>query len=624
MQEDHANAVCAEPPLEAPLLATTAGGQIEGQGSLVPHAASAQDDSPSSGTGSEAGGSSRGWSAEYSTFSNPVSGRGSTGRPRTTDASTVGASAASEPRSLAHSSPACAPGSTLAVLPTREAQGNASAPRSGSKAKGKTASVRKLPLEVRSARSTLDSDSGSETSGGGGRRSGTKRTVGVLGLALLAYLTVCAGPYGIEDAVAAAGPGPVLLGVILLGLLWGLPQSLITAELSCMMDVNGSYVLWVERGLGPTAAWISSFNSALSNACDTPLYCILLSTYVNSLVASMTGSALPHWAQLALRGATLAIMLSANLRGMETVQGGALLVVLAMLLPFLLEPIVGWHYLQPAEWVATRPLQDVEWAVLTSTLLWNFQGWDAMGAIAGEVKHASRTYVWGIALALLLTVVTYLIPVATNAGVNSNFTAWGDGSLAGMASQVAPWLGVWVVVGACLAQLGNGLTMLANSSRVLWQMAHRRMLPPVLGCTWEAYGTPATALLAQALVTAVLMVVSDFPTLVVFDTFFNNISLTLETVAFLRLRYIEANTHRPFLVPGGLPLAWALTVAKGAVLGFAFATITAWHVWAIAGGVNVVVILGYFAVSHCRRSDLQASAGRLGPGEEAALLLSEV
>jgi hypothetical protein len=47
------------------------------------------------------------------------------------------------------------------------------------------------------------------------RSSRSKRTLGVMGLALMAYLTVSAGPYSIEEAVAAGGPGPVLLGAIL-------------------------------------------------------------------------------------------------------------------------------------------------------------------------------------------------------------------------------------------------------------------------------------------------------------------------------------------------------------------------------------------------------------------------
>ena len=472
-----------------------------------------------------------------------------------------------------------------------------------------------------------DADGGKSTPGKSprsvsGRRS--KRTLGVMGLALMAYLTVSAGPYSIEEAVAAGGPGPVLLGAILLGLLWGLPQSLVTAELSCMMDENGSYVLWVERGLGPFAAWVSSFNSALSNACDLPLYCILLSQYVSTLAVHFSGEALPQWSQLVIRGATLCIILTLNLRGVDSVAKVGLVVVVVMMTPFILQPMIGHEYIKPHLWVQALPASEIDWATLTSTLLWNYQGWDSCGSFAGDVKDAKRTYVLGIGLALLMTVFTYLIPVATNAGVNQDWGAWQDGSLAAMASTVAPWLGVWVVLGAVLAQLGNGLTMLAASSRVLWQMAHRRMLPTQLGISSAKFGTPVSALWTQAFTTAVLMSLFDFRTLVVYDTFFNNVSLVLETAAFLRLRYIEANTHRPFTVPGGLPMAWALTLSKAAVLAFAFGTVHLWEVWVVAGAANALIVVGWLIVTACRRADLQQSSGTLQPADEAALLLSEV
>ncbi len=501
--------------------------------------------------------------------------------------------------------------------------GLAIAPWAGTASSAGSDSTRSVDGDGGESRLGGDKDTPGKTPRSGGSRR-SKRTLGVLGLALMAYLTVSAGPYSIEEAVAAGGPGPVLLGAILLGLLWGLPQSLVTAELSCMMDENGSYVLWVERGLGPFAAWVSSFNSALSNTCDLPLYCILLSQYVSTLAVHFSGVPLPFWAQLVIRGATLCFILTLNLRGINSVAKVGLFVVVVMMTPFLLQPMVGYEYIKPHLWVQALPAKEIEWATLTSTLLWNYQGWDSCGSFAGDVKDAKRTYVLGIGLALLMTVLSYLIPVATNAGVNQDWGAWQDGSLASMASTVAPWLGVWVVLGAVLAQLGNGLTMLAASSRVLWQMAHRRMLPPQLGISSPTFGTPVSALWTQAFTTALLMSLFDFRTLVVYDTFFNNVSLVLETAAFLRLRYIEANTHRPFTVPGGLPMAWGLTLSKAAVLAFAFGTVHMWQVWVVAGVANALIIVGWLVVTACRRADLKQSSGTLQPADEAALLLSEV
>lgn len=78
---------------------------------------------------------------------------------------------------------------------------------------------------------------------------GRVRTIGVIRMACIGYMAVCAGPYGIEEAVAAGGPGLVLIALLILPFLWGLPQSYMTAELSNMFLRNGGYVEWVYQGL---------------------------------------------------------------------------------------------------------------------------------------------------------------------------------------------------------------------------------------------------------------------------------------------------------------------------------------------------------------------------------------
>lgn len=61
---------------------------------------------------------------------------------------------------------------------------------------------------------------------GSGSRRSKKRTINYLTLGFIAYFAVASGPFGIEDAVRAAGPYPVLVMVLILPLTWGLPQAL--------------------------------------------------------------------------------------------------------------------------------------------------------------------------------------------------------------------------------------------------------------------------------------------------------------------------------------------------------------------------------------------------------------
>lgn len=55
------------------------------------------------------------------------------------------------------------------------------------------------------------------------------RTINHITLGFIAYFAVAAGPFGVEDAVRAAGAYPVLLAVVLLPFTWGLPQALMVS-----------------------------------------------------------------------------------------------------------------------------------------------------------------------------------------------------------------------------------------------------------------------------------------------------------------------------------------------------------------------------------------------------------
>lgn len=61
---------------------------------------------------------------------------------------------------------------------------------------------------------------------GRGPRRRKARTINHITLGFIAYFAVAAGPFGVEDAVRAAGAYPVLLAVVILPFTWGLPQAL--------------------------------------------------------------------------------------------------------------------------------------------------------------------------------------------------------------------------------------------------------------------------------------------------------------------------------------------------------------------------------------------------------------
>ncbi|OWZ14930.1 Amino Acid-Polyamine-Organocation (APC) protein [Phytophthora megakarya] len=390
------------------------------------------------------------------------------------------------------------------------------------------------------------------------------RTINHITLGFIAYFAVAAGPFGVEDAVRAAGAYPVLLAVVLLPFTWGLPQALMTAELSSMIDENGGYILWVRRGLGEYAGYVEAF------------------------LASGYGYTLTNAEQWLVKCSALMLVFTANAVGMRAVALASVLMSLFVLAPFVLEPL-SIETFNLATWGSVAP--QIDWSVFLSTILWNYQGWDSLGCVAGEVKDGGRTYPIAIMIAMILITINYAFPVGAGIMVQSDFSQWHEGSLETIAMTVAPWLGVWVGMAAVVATLGEFNVVMACSSRALWATADYKMLPSCLAIEWKRFGTPIAAVIFQTVTTGVLMNFS-FEFLVVLDTFFNNLTLLLEFFAFLRLKYIEKDTERPFVVPFGIPGAWTITLPKILVLS-AVLLAQKRHIWVTCGLFNLIVSSAY-------------------------------
>lgn len=63
-------------------------------------------------------------------------------------------------------------------------------------------------------------------------------------LITITYCLVAAGPYGIEEAVAASGPTLTVILMVLIALVLAFPISLIFSEMSNIFNQTGSTIFW--------------------------------------------------------------------------------------------------------------------------------------------------------------------------------------------------------------------------------------------------------------------------------------------------------------------------------------------------------------------------------------------
>jgi amino acid transporter len=77
-----------------------------------------------------------------------------------------------------------------------------------------------------------------------GRSGAAIRKAGLLSFVFVMYSYTTAGPFGLEDQVTTSGPGMTLIYHLVLPFFWCIPISLVAAELTTAMPVQGGFYRW--------------------------------------------------------------------------------------------------------------------------------------------------------------------------------------------------------------------------------------------------------------------------------------------------------------------------------------------------------------------------------------------
>ncbi|KAJ4847561.1 hypothetical protein Tsubulata_015379 [Turnera subulata] len=308
-------------------------------------------------------------------------------------------------------------------------------------------------------------------------------------LIFLIYFEVAGGPYGEEPTVQAAGPLFALLGFSIFPLIWGIPQALVTAELSTAYPGNGGFVIWAERAFGPffgslMGSW--KFLSLVINMATFPVLCI---TYVEK-VLPVLGSGWPR--NLAIFISTLVLSI-VNYTGVTNVGYAAVLLGIVSLSPFVVMSVMAIPKIHPHRWLRLgQKGVKKDWNLFFNTLSWNLNFWDNISTLAGEVDRPTKTLPLALFSAVILTSVSYVIPLfAVIGAVSVDQSEWGPGFHATAAGMIAgKWLKYWMEVGAVLSVVGLFEAQLSSSAYQLLGMADLGMLPKFFAIRSKWFNTP--------------------------------------------------------------------------------------------------------------------------------------
>jgi amino acid transporter len=374
------------------------------------------------------------------------------------------------------------------------------------------------------------------------------RGVTTLSLVFILFFCTSGGPYTTETLIHSVGPGLGLLILLLVPILWSIPEVLIVGELASMLPEEGGYYRWVDRAFGRFWAFQNGWLTWMYSLVDMAIYPVLFNQYLRYLIPSL--DARLEWIiSLAVIWGATWINLRGSVRvGRVSIIAGSFVMLGFLAMSFASIPSIAHIPWQPFASDDARGLGGL--AVGISIALWNYIGWDNPSTVQGEVKDASRAYPRALTWALPFVTLGYFVPLLTALGA-TDWTTWTEGGwpqiAASAAGSVGQWIAIWIAFGGMVSALALFNALLLSYSRIPFVLASDGLLPDTLA-KLDARGTPRNAVIVSAICYSFFVLIA-FGKLIIADVLLYSLALFLEFGALVQLRKREPSLRGAFRIP---------------------------------------------------------------------------
>ena len=397
------------------------------------------------------------------------------------------------------------------------------------------------------------------TDNNGGLKSAAK--ISVVPMITATYFMVAGGPYGLEDIVQKTGYAATLVILVITPLLWSLPTAMMVSELATAIPDEGGFYIWVRRGMGRfwgfQETWLTLAGSVFEMALYPNLCIDYIGQFMPALVAGHRG--------LILGFAMIALCTAWNVLGVRSVGEGSVWMNVALLAPFVALTILALGSGKSAG-AAPVPLRHADLLGGVLIAMWNYMGWDNLSTIAGEVEKPERAYSRAMFGAVVLVVVSYLIPVGAVARTGIDPNRWTTGGWVNIGQIVGgETLAIAIALAGVIGAIGSFGALMLSFTRLPLVMAEDGYLPRVFARRDPRTGAPWVAILVCAIFWAICFPLG-FEKSLILDVMLTGLSILLEFWALVALRVREPELARPFRVPGGMAGAVALGVPPLALM----------------------------------------------------------
>lgn len=345
-----------------------------------------------------------------------------------------------------------------------------------------------------------------------------RRSLGLFDVVLF-FVIACTNLQWVAYAAASGAPAIPIWIVGCLAMF--VPLGVVVMYLSARYPEEGGLYVWTKRAFGPFGGFISGWTYWTSNLPYFPAlmyFAVGNAIFVTGNASSPLFGSPVYFIAASIFGFAIATFL--NVVGLDigkwlTNVGAASRWIITLLLIGL--GIAAWLKFgsaTPINAVTMRPTLDIKMLIFWSVIAFAWTGPESVPFLAGEVRDARRTIPRGLALAAPGIAVIYILGTASLLAilapghVNNLY-----GVMQGIADadarfgfQVITPIAAILVAISCLGSAGAWLGAVARLPFVAGIDAY---LPRAFGRIHPKYGSPVVALLTQAGISALLIILGQ-------------------------------------------------------------------------------------------------------------------
>jgi amino acid transporter len=429
-------------------------------------------------------------------------------------------------------------------------------------------------------------------------KSSALRKASLFYLVFVMFSYTTGGPFGLEDMVTTSGPGMTLIYLLALPFFWCIPVSLVSAELTTAMPVEGGFYRWTRAAFGNFWGFLAGWWNWSASFLLGGAYAVLFTDY---LFPGISG-----WKHYAVSVALIAAITWINVRGIEMVGKIATALEIFIFVPVVSMVVMGllhWHHNPFVPLIPPHQPTFKIFGVGLALGLWLYSGYEQLSTVAEEVENPQRAYPRALAMVVPLSIAAYFLPTLAGLASAGNWEQWHTGYFSEAATIIGgslfgrPWLGTWMALAAMVGNVALLNSTVLTTTRMPFAMAEDGYLPAALTRRHSRYGTPWLAILVSAAIYA-LLAWQSLGQLISVYIWLRSATTVLTVLSAWKLRRTRPEMPRAFLIPGGRA---GLFYVVAAPVVMAIVALLGSDKFALIGGV-IAIALGPIVYLIIRRN----------------------